>query len=508
MVATLVNEQRVIFKGLIHRVLLTALATGGLSCALAQSPPPSPASAAALIRSGRYDAAIAEAKRGLLIHPRSSEFWTIEGIAYSMQDKDSQALTAFRGALRNAPDFLPALRAEAQILSRRRDPELAAVLAHILRLDANDGTAREMLALEQARRGDCKAADINFQQVSGQLGTHPESLARYGACLFAQGEYAQSAVIFQQFQALQPDSADARYDLALAQKRAGQNKQAAETLKPLLAFPDVDTALLASDVFEAVGDTPQAVSLMRRAIVLDPMRSDSYVRFAELCMLHESYQAGIDMVNAGLARLPHESSLYLSRGLLYGASAQYDKAEADFRTAEQLDPTHGAGAYGVGIVQAQRYKSGEALETTRRALRNHPQDAQLNFLLARILIEGGAAPGSAEFAEAAQAAERAVRVNPDLLSAHDLLAKIDSMRGQTASVIEQCREALRIDPSDETAMYRLMRTLRETGDTAAAQTLVRQLAHLHEQARAEDTQRLRYRIVEATRPESQSNPQP
>jgi tetratricopeptide (TPR) repeat protein len=489
-------------------VFVATLATVGLACSLAQQPQPTPASAAALVRSGRYDAAVSEAKRALLTYPKDPGLWTVEGIAYAMQGKDAEALMALRTALRIAPDFIRALQAEAQVLSRQHDPELTAVLTQILRVDPNDNTAREMLALEQAHRGDCKSADISFGQLSRQLSTHAESLERYGACLFTEGEYAQSAVVFQQFQTLQPVSAEARYDLALAQMRAGQKKEAAETLKPLLSSPDVDTALLASDVFEDLGDTPQAVSLMRRAIVLDPMRPDSYVRFAELCMLHESYQPGIDMVSAGIAQLPHNPGLYLARGLLYGGMAQYDKAEADFRAAEQLDPTHGTGAYGVGLVQEQSNHSDEALATTRVALRDHPHDAQLNFLLARILLEGGARPGSPEFAEAARAAETAVRLKPDLLSAHDLLARIDDMRGETAGVIQQCREALRIDPSDQSAMYRLIRAVSKTGDTATAQALVRQIADQREHARAEESKRLRYKIVEATGPEPQPPPQP
>jgi tetratricopeptide (TPR) repeat protein len=492
----------------IRCVLVATLATAALGSSLAQQPQPTSASAAALVRSGRYNAAVSEAKRALLIYPKDPGLWTIEGIAYAMQGKDEEALTALRAALRIAPDFVRALQAEAQVLSRQHDPELAVVLTKILRLDANDGTAREMLAVEQARRDDCKSADISFGQLSGRLSTHPESLERYGACLFTEGEYAQSVAIFQQLQTLQPASAEARYDLALAQVRASQKKEAAETLKPLLPSADVDTASLASDVFEDLGDTPQAVSLMRRAIVLDPLRPDSYARFAELCMQHESYQTGIDMVSAGIMRLPHDPRLYIARGLLYGGMAQYDKAEADFRAAEQLDPAHGAGAYGVGLVQAQSNHSSEALATTRAALRDHSQDAQLNFLLARILIEGGAGPGSPEFAEAARAAETAVRLKPDLLPAHNLLAKIDDMRGDTAGVIEQSRQALRIDPSDHGAMYRLMRAVRKTGDTATAQALLKQVADELELGRAEESQRLRYKIVEATGPEPQQPPQP
>jgi len=488
-------------------LFVATLAAGGLACSVAQQPQATSASAAALVKSGRYDAAVSEAKRGLLIHPKDPGLWTIEGIAYAMQGKDEKALTALRTASRISPDFVRALQAEAQILSRQHDPELAVVLERILRLDPNDSTAREMLALEQARRGDCKSADINFGQLSGQFNTHAESLERYGACLFTEGDYAKSTAIFQQFQTLRPASAEARYNLALAQMRAGQKKEAAETLKPLLSSPDVDTALLASDVFEDLDDTPQAVSFMRRAIVLDPMRPDSYMRFAELCMLHDSYQTGIDMVSAGIARLPHDSDLYLTRGLLYGAIAQYDKAEADFRHAEQLDPTHGTGAYGVGLVQDQSDHPGEALATTRAALRDHPQDAQLNFLLARILIEGGVAPGSPEFSEAVRAAETAVRLKPDFLPPHDLLAKIDDMRGETTGVIEQSREALRIDPSDQAAMYRLMRAARKTGDTATAQALLKQVADQHEHARAEESQRLHYKIVESIGPEPQPPPQ-
>lgn len=492
----------------IRCVFVATLATVALAASMAQLEQPTSASAAALVRSGRYDAAVSEAKRALLIHPKDPGLWTIEGIAYAMQGKNEEALTALRAALRIAPDFVRALQAEAQVLSRQHDPELAVVLTKILRLDPNDSTAREMLALEQARRGDCKSADISFGLLSGQLSTHPQSLERYGACLFTEGKYVQSVAVFQQLQTLQPASAEARYDLALAQLRASQKKEAAETLKPLLPSPDVDTALLASDVFEDLGDTPQAVSVMRRAIVLDPIRPDSYVRFAELCMLHESYQAGIDMVSAGITRLPHDPGLYIARGLLYAGRAEYDKAESDFRAAEQLDPTHGAGAYGVGLVQEQSNHSGEALVTTRAALRDHPQDAQLNFLLARLLIQGGAVPGSTEFAEAARAAESAVRLNPDLLSAHNLLAKIDDMRGDTAGVIEQSREALRIDPSDHGAMYRLMRAVRKTGDTAAGQALLKQFADQIELSRTEESQRLRYKIVEATGPEPQQPPQP
>jgi tetratricopeptide (TPR) repeat protein len=231
-------------------------------------------------------------------------------------------------------------------------------------------------------------------------------------------------------------------------------------------------------------------------------------------MLHESYQAGVAMVSAGIARLPQSSSLYLARGMLYGGEGEYDKAEADFRAAEVFDPKHGTGAYGVGLVQAQRNDPAQALATTRSALRAHPEDPQLNFLLARLLIEGGEHPGSSAFEEATACAEKAVRLSPDLVAARNLLAKIYTLSGQTAQAIEQCRAALRIDPSDQTAMYRLLMASRKIGDSATAEALAKRLADEHQRARNDESNRLRYRVVEASGPSqppdahAEGSPQP
>ena len=373
------------------------------------------------------------------------------------------------------------------------------MLLKILQANPKDTTAREMLALEEARTGDCASAIQNFEPLDAALDDRPNSLLRYGACLFSLDKFAEAAAVFARAAQREPTSHEVLYDLALSQVSAGQNQAGLDTLKPLLSnTPDLDTLTLASDAAEAVGDTPQAVALLRQAIVLDPKFAESYVRFSELCMLHESYQAGIEMVDAGLARLPQNSSLYLARGMLYGGKGDYNKAEADLQSAEMLDPKHGLGSYGVGLVQAQANHPEQALATSRAALRSHPNDAQLNLLLARLLIEAGEKPGSAFFQEALHAAEKAVRLNPDLLPARNLLAKIDLLMGDTAHAAEQCRAALKIDPTDEAASYRLLVISRQTGDTRTVKELAERVAEQHQRARDDETKRLRFRIVGAS----------
>ena len=462
--------------------------------------------ATGLLRAGKYDDAIAELQRALRTHAGDARLMTVEAMAYSMKGDDAEALRVLDRALRADPKLIAAWRVKAQIEVREHQPEAIPVLETILRLDPGDATAGEMLAVEQARTGACDAAIERFGQMGAAIDGHGESLLGYGSCLFRRGKNAEAAAAFGKLVELDPKSANARYDLALAQVRAGDNKGALVTLTPVLGEgADGDSLSLAAEAAEATGDTPRAVALLRQAIVLAPTVPDSYVRFAELCMEHESYEAGVEMVSAGLARLPRDPALYLARGMLYGGEADYGKAEADFHAAESFDPKHGTGAYGVGLVQAQGNHTEDALKTVREALRAHPEDGQLNLLLGRLLIEGGALPGTPEFGEALKAAETAVRLRPELTAAHNLLSKAYMMEGETARSIAECKASLKLDPEDMVAMYRLMLESRKAGDTVAVEDLTRKVAEGHRKAREGETDRLRYRIVGAP-PESSPKP--
>jgi tetratricopeptide (TPR) repeat protein len=509
-------------KLLSHRFWGRTTARGGASfCGLAillllasayassQGTNDSLAFAVGLVRAGQFDKAIAVSKSALRVHPSDPRLFTIEGIAYSMKGDNVDALRVLRRALKASPGFPAALKAEAQILSREHSPDAEPVLRQILRVNPGDSTARELLAVAQARGGSCPDAVGNFDTVGSALDSHPESLLQYGGCLFTLNKFNAAVPVFTHLVTVLPASKDARYDLALAQVRSDQNKEATATLGPLLdAHPDLDTLTLASDAFEAVGNTPRAVALLRQAIVLDPTRADTYVRFAELCILHDSSQAGIDMVTAGIARLPNDPALFLARGMLYGNMAKYQKAEADFRSAQLLDPQHGTGSYGVGLIQIQGGQYAQALTTIRAGLRAHPDNAQLHFLLARILMEDGASPGSPVFTEATDSAVEAVHLEPGLSSARDLLAEIYLRSGRPALSVEQSRAALDINPSDQTAIYHMMLASRRDKDAATLREFSKRLDALLQQARSDQTNRLRYRNVEGSSAAPAAPPQP
>ncbi len=450
------------------------------------------------IRNQRYDEALSIANSTLKGDPRDFRVWTLKGIALSLKGEAPPALAAFQSALALSPDYPAALKGAAQLLYQAGDKRVIPVLQKIAKANPSDQTAHEMLAVAQAKQKNCTAAISQFQLVDKPVSSHPESLEWYGYCLMSRSQFAQAAAIFERLVKLLPEKSNPRYNLALMQTMVNRNEDAIQTLQPLLSAQtlDPDVLSLASQAYEALGDTPSAVSLLRQAIVLDPSNADYYVRFAGLCLSHESFQVGVDMINAGLKRIPNDASLYIARGLLYGQLAQYENAERDFETAEQLNPAEGTGSYALALTEIQNGDVEQALKAIQKKLKDHPNDASLHFLLAKILLDQGAKAGSAAFRRAMDSALLAVRLKPDLTPARDLLASMYLKSGQNTLAIEQCRVALQTDPSDQSALYHLIMASRNSGQKAEIQALVKRFVALQHDALEQHDNRKRYKLVE------------
>lgn len=482
--------------------ILALLLSLALSIACAQENADALASIESLMRGHQLDQALALAQSSLKKTPADFRIWTLQAIALSMKGNDAAALAAFRKALALSPDYPAALKGEAQLLFQTNNKRAIPQLEKIIRLDPGDQTAQEMLALTLAKADDCPGAVQHFELSHDAIRSHAASLERYGYCLTRLRRFPQAIPIFEQLAAIAPNRSYATYDVALVQVLADQKQAAIQTLQPLIAAhtADADVLSLAADAYEGMGDTPNAVALLRQAIVLEPANADFYTRFAFLCFQHDSDQVGIDMLNAGLQRISNDPSLYVARGLLYSELAQYDQAQADFLTAERLDPAKGLSGVALSLSQVQSGHPDQALATIRSQLRAHPDDPSLQFLLAKVLMDQGPAVDTVEFKEATQAALAAVRLKPDLVAARDLLAGIYLRSGQPGLAIEQCRLALQTDPQNQSAYYHLIMASRKEGNKTEIQALAKRLSELQQDARRQEISKQRYKLIEQEQP--------
>jgi tetratricopeptide (TPR) repeat protein len=481
-----------------HALTILGLLTFALPAYCAQTSTNTASSIGAALRAKDYGQALELVRSSLEHSPYDPKLLTLEGLALSGLGKTDDALAAYDAALKVSPDYLPALEGAAQIEYNSGGRHAAALLERILEIRPDDPTSHAMLAVLSYRGHDCKQAVLHFRASGQLLFSQNAALEEYAFCLITLGQVKDAIPLYEAIRSGEPQDEKAIFRLADAQLLADQPGDAIATLQPLLDKQDVgsDVLDLASAAYEKSGNTPRAVQLLRTAIVHSPDNPKLYLDFSTLCFDHSSFDVGIDMLSVGLSRLPRSAPLHLARGILYIQLANYDKGQADFEAAERLDPHQTFSSESESLAKIQENRHGDALEVVRSRLKAHPNDPVLLYLLADALVRSGAQPGSPEFREALSAASRAAQLKPDLTLARDLLGSLYFKQGEMGKAIEQSRAALRSDPKDQEALYRLTQALRKTGKTAEIPALLKQLADLQQQDRSEEESRSRYKLVE------------
>ena len=457
--------------------------------ASAQGAPVGRAEIVQQLHQGNNQAALALAKDALKASPRDCALLSLQAIALTGLHEAQPALGSFLKALTYCPAYLPALEGAAQIEYAQASPDAAQLLERILVLKPADPTANAMLASLRRKERRCPEALSHYEAGKALFPTRPDLVEGYGSCLAEGGDYKSALPLYVQLLASNPNDS-IRYDVALLQWKTHDNDAAIATLAPLLtAAQQVAPLALASKIHEEKGDTPEAVALLRAAILRSPDDADNYVDFAAIAFAHSSFQVGIDMLDAGLKRLPLAASLYVARGVLEVQLSKSEAAIADFEQAHRLDPKLSFAVDAVGMLHSQQHQSSESLAVFEAQAKQHPDDPLLQYLLAEQLSES--ADDSAKLTAAIAAAKRATILDPRYQAAHDLLAVL---------YVRAAEMAIAQNPNDQDALYQKMMALRSTGNTSEVQELIKQLNDARKENSLRQQNVDRYRLQETTHP--------
>jgi len=434
------------------------------------------------LREGRAAEAEKLCDEALSVHSDDPRIWTLKGIVLDGLGQRHDALKAYDQALRLAPNYLPALEAAAQDELLEHSQKAMPLLERADTLRPNDPKISEMLGELALQRQDCRKAVFYLDREASTLGMGSGTLEGYAACLVYLNHPDRAVPVFQELVAKEPANENARYNLAFVQLATGQSSGAVKTLGPLTDRnpPDPDSLSLLAQAYEAMFNTPKAVDTLQRAVAAYPDNPEFYVALALICLSHRSFQVGVDVLNAGIARLPREASLHFARGVLYLELDKNEKSEKDFDEAAILNPRLPLTSAANSLADLQHHKSSEAERLARRELAANPNDPYVNYVLAESMRQQGLQPGTPRFAQAEAAAKKAVDFKPDFSAARQLLGRFYLDSGHVDLAMEQSREAVKRAPNDEAALYQLIRTLKRAGKEDEVPKRIKQLEDLQE----------------------------
>ena len=174
---------------------------------------------------------------------------------------------------------------------------------------------------------------------------------------------------------------------------------------------------------------------------------------------------------------PKADDLYVARGVLYVQLAQYDKAEADFEKAYELNPNQSLSTAAQGLAAVQANDLDHALASIQEKLANANRTTRSCSICRRMCYRKRVRiPVHLSFNSPCVRRRKRWPCSPlsrlPVPSWLSCTCNPDIIR----QAIDQCRKALAIDPKDQTAVYRLIQALRKTGQKKEIPELLQRLA--------------------------------
>lgn len=277
-------------------------------------------------------------------------------------------------------------------LNLGRNEKAMETLSKALALKPELTSVRLFLGLARFRAEQFEAAQQELLKVLEAQPAHPQALHLLGLCRLKLDRIEDGALALEAALQANPNNVEAAYTLATAYVGLGEIEKAEALLDgPLREKTSAEAHLVRGSILNARKQAQAALAELMRAKQLN-------------------------------AKLP---TLQTQIGYAYLLLVEYEKAAGEFRAALRQTPDdYHANAY-LGWLHIQEKRYPEAAEHLLLALRQKPYNATILYQLGQIQQING------QLETAVTTLERAVKLRPEFIPAHVLLAKAYSRLKRT-----------------------------------------------------------------------------
>ena len=465
-------------------VLAASVLAGGQSS-------PSRATVDGLLAAHNYPGALTQVDT-LLAQQQTASLWLARGIALRGLKRTGESLAAFEHALSMEPRNLAALRGAAEAAFALHRDKARPLVQQLLQADPANPVGHAMAGSLAYERGDCAEVLTHFARAEPVVSSNRVGVLQFSDCLITAGKPARAVSLLERLETKE-DDALVSYDLAYALFAAERFDESATTLEKLRDRQPDNAGLwnlLAAD-YGKLQRTEDALNAYRTACEKAPDEPGFYVDLARFAMEHSSTDAAIQVLNAGIHRIPRSAVLLTVRGSIYSFLGEDKKAEADFVLAEHVSPNSGMGTVGRSLHLRDQGRSLDATDLLRQELKKSPKDVVVKYFLAESLITNGSPPS---MKEAQGLLQDVLKTRPDDSNVLLGLAKTFLAARDAKAALPLLLRAKHLDPESPTILSRLLQTYRDLGMQQQAMAAAGDLRHLVDENRSADLRRNRFHI--------------
>jgi len=310
-----------------------------------------------------------------------------KGLLHFQRKEYADAQTAFEKVLTVNNDYLSAvLYAGAAHFMQGHQETAESYLSRYVGRIPNYLPASRMLALIKLRKKDFKTAERLIRNAVGEDDMDVFTLTLLANSLMGQNRVPEAMVYFQRVVAIQPESANARFDLGLGLLRQGEKEA--------------------------------GIAALEATVELDPALQQAAVQLVVIYLNNQEFDKALEAA-LNYRDQNGDVSAHLLLGVVYMARNEVEEAATAFQRALELDPGNTSASSGLAIIAMKSKQWEKAEGYYRDALEKHPEHLQTLLNLASV----EAAQGNVDAMKSAL--ESAIQYNPEALQPRLVLGRVN-----------------------------------------------------------------------------------
>lgn len=456
------------------------------------------------LNSRDWDSAIATGKKLIEEQPGNWDAYTLLGGAHVGNGDSAQARTLFTRALELNPGNPNAANNLASMELREGNPAAARTLYEsvleqhpnevstllglstlderqgkfdeaLTRLEAavgknpNDVSMRVALARLYLRTGQPSRNLSLVYEAKGEQATDPRILEVLVLSQLALGEYSSALNNAKKLVTANPESAQARYNLAEAYLRSDRGLEAVEQLDKVVELkPDhFGASVMRVRVQRKSNRLAEAVKLLDE---IDPAYADRpevLIETGWLMLYEKKYSEAITAFQAAFEKLP-SGMLAIQVGIARWNAGMESEAIAGYKQWLEKNPEDVQVRFHLANSYMQLDEKAKAIETYKAILKVKDGDAVILNNIAWLLRES-------DPKEALKWAQRAVEASPDWPPALDTLGMLQMDSGEVNTAHRTFEKAAKLAPNDRELRYHLAMALSKMGEESQAVLILKAL---------------------------------